>query len=48
MRPGELSAPELPIVGAAQVHAVLAGWRRELQGDDAVPQPAAPVALAST
>ena len=35
--PIELTAPTSPIVGAEQVHAVLCGWRRELQGEDAVP-----------
>jgi hypothetical protein len=35
--PVELTAPTSPIVGAEQVHAVLCGWRRELQGEDAVP-----------
>jgi hypothetical protein len=35
--PAGLSEPELPIVGAESVHGVLTGWRRELQGDDAVP-----------
>ena len=40
--PAELPAPEGAIVGAAAVHGVLAGWRRALQGDDAVPlRPAA-------
>ena len=45
--PAALPAPEQPLVGAAEVHAVLSGWRRELQGDDSVPMRAAPVALAS-
>jgi uncharacterized membrane protein YvlD (DUF360 family) len=35
--PVELPAPEGPIVGAATVHGLLAGWRRELQGEDAIP-----------
>jgi uncharacterized membrane protein YvlD (DUF360 family) len=35
--PAELPAPDGTIVGAAAVHGVLAGWRRALQGDDAVP-----------
>ncbi len=38
--PRALAAPAEPIVGAASVHTVLAGWRRELQGADAVPLPA--------
>jgi hypothetical protein len=42
--PVELSKPEAPIVGAAAVHAVLSGWRRELQGDAAEPARAAAVA----
>jgi uncharacterized membrane protein YvlD (DUF360 family) len=37
LHPVELEAPAEPIVGAERVHAVLAGWRRELQGKDAVP-----------
>ena len=43
----ELFAPEPPIVGAAQVHAVLASWRRAPQGDDAVPMTTAALAAAS-
>jgi uncharacterized membrane protein YvlD (DUF360 family) len=39
--PVELAAPEAALVGAASVHAVLTGWRRALQGDDAVPLRAA-------
>ena len=40
--PAELPAPDDAIVGAAAVHGLLAGWRRTLQGDDAVPlRPAA-------
>jgi hypothetical protein len=35
--PAALPEPELPIVGAAAVHGALTGWRRLLQGDDAVP-----------
>jgi uncharacterized membrane protein YvlD (DUF360 family) len=35
--PAGLSEPDVPIVGAAAVHGVLTGWRRTLQGDDAVP-----------
>jgi hypothetical protein len=37
MYTADLSAPDGPLVGAESVHALLAGWRRELQGDDAVP-----------
>jgi hypothetical protein len=46
MHPVELSAPGKPVVGAAEVHDVLAGWRRQLQGDDAVPLRAAAAAPA--
>jgi uncharacterized membrane protein YvlD (DUF360 family) len=35
--PRSLPAPETPIVGAAALHGVLAGWRRHLQGADAIP-----------
>ncbi len=35
--PKELASPDEPIVGAAAVHTVLSGWRRDLQGADAVP-----------
>ena len=39
--PRELAPPAAPIVGAAAVHTLLTGWRRELQGADAVPLSAA-------
>jgi uncharacterized membrane protein YvlD (DUF360 family) len=40
--PAEFTAPAGPIVGAASVHGVLTGWRRELQGaSDEAPRPAA-------
>ncbi len=45
--PVELSAPGVPIVGAAAVHEVLVGWRRELQGEDAVPAAHEPALAAS-
>ena len=45
--PIELSAPGGPIVGAAAVHDVLVGWRRELQGEDAVPAAHEPALAAS-
>jgi hypothetical protein len=45
--PAELPAPDGAIVGAAAVHGVLAGWRRALQGDDAVPLRPAAVAEAT-
>jgi uncharacterized membrane protein YvlD (DUF360 family) len=32
LHPVELPAPDEPIIGAAQVHGVLAGWRQSLQG----------------
>jgi hypothetical protein len=37
LHPAELPAPDGAIVGAATVHGLLAGWRRTLQGDDAIP-----------
>ena len=40
LHPASLSAPAEPIVGAAQVHAVLRGWRRALQGRAAGGEPA--------
>ncbi len=39
LHPVELAVPEQPIVGAEQVHGVLSGWRRSLQGDNAGAQP---------
>jgi hypothetical protein len=39
LHPVELSVPDEPIVGAASVHALLRGWRRQLQGGA---QPASP------
>src|SRR5262245_4468624 len=40
--PVDLDAPQLPIVGAEAVHGILTGWRRSLQGSEAVPlRPAA-------
>ena len=32
LHPSRLQVPDEPIIGAAQVHAVLAGWRTELDG----------------
>jgi hypothetical protein len=32
LHPPELETPEGPIVGAAAVHEILAGWRRQLNG----------------
>ncbi len=40
LHPGSLLAPDEPIVGAAAVHRILAGWRRQLNGTAAVaPEP---------
>jgi uncharacterized membrane protein YvlD (DUF360 family) len=44
--PPGLPQPAEPILGAAAVHAVLAGWRATLQGDGARPDRPAPVAAA--
>jgi hypothetical protein len=42
LHPVTLAAPDEPIVGAASVHAVLSGWRRDLQGGaEAAEEPAA-------
>ncbi len=46
LSPVELPLPGEPIVGAAQVHGVLAGWRRMLQEDRALQRAPAPVAAA--
>jgi uncharacterized membrane protein YvlD (DUF360 family) len=35
LHPAGLAAPDEPIVGAEQVHGVLAGWRKSLHGDRA-------------
>jgi uncharacterized membrane protein YvlD (DUF360 family) len=43
--PAGLDTPETPVVGAEAVHGVLTGWRRALQGGEAVPvRPAASAA----
>lgn len=42
LHPAELAVPAEPIVGAASVHRVLAGWRHSLQGQNA-PTPGVPV-----
>lgn len=47
LHPAHLDVPAEPIIGAASVHGILAGWRRQLQGgaDGALPAAAAePVA----
>ena len=39
LHPAHLEAPPGPILGAASVHGILAGWRRRLQsGPDAAAQ----------
>ena len=43
LHPASLPAPDEPIVGAASVHSLLAGWRESLQGASK-PEPAAPPA----
>jgi type I phosphodiesterase/nucleotide pyrophosphatase len=40
LHPEHLQLPAEPLIGAAAVHGVLAGWRRDLQGHHASPQPA--------
>jgi hypothetical protein len=47
LHPVELPPPAEPVIGAERLHGVLAGWRRELQGEDAVPVRAAPPVLAT-
>ena len=37
--PVGLPVPQQPLVGAASIHAVIAGWRNHLQGDGTVPIP---------
>jgi uncharacterized membrane protein YvlD (DUF360 family) len=39
LHPRALRLPDEPIVGAAAVHGVLAGWRAGLQGEDAAARP---------
>jgi len=48
LHPTHLDVPAEPIIGAASVHGILAGWRRMLQGgaDGALPAAAEPVAPA--
>jgi uncharacterized membrane protein YvlD (DUF360 family) len=48
LHPAHLDVPAEPIIGAASVHGILAGWRRLLQGgaDGALPAAAEPVAPA--
>jgi uncharacterized membrane protein YvlD (DUF360 family) len=40
LHPEHLQVPEGPILGAASVHGILAGWRRELQGGGDAANPA--------
>ncbi len=37
LHPSTLALPDEPLVGAASVHALIAGWRNELQGEDTIP-----------
>jgi hypothetical protein len=46
LHPVELPMPAEPVRGAAAVHDVLMGWRRSLQGSQALP--AAPAAVPGT
>ena len=39
LHPAELDVPESQIVGAAAVHEILVGWRRELNGATAPAEP---------
>jgi uncharacterized membrane protein YvlD (DUF360 family) len=41
LHPATLAIPDEPLLGAAAVHALLAGWRRELEDDPAEPTRAA-------
>jgi uncharacterized membrane protein YvlD (DUF360 family) len=45
LHPDRLEAPKDPIVGAASVHGILAGWRRELQGGPATTTQAEPTGV---
>ena len=47
LHPVELPSPTEPVVGAVAVHTLLTGWRRELQGEDAVPAAHEPALAAS-
>jgi uncharacterized membrane protein YvlD (DUF360 family) len=44
LHPASLPVPDEPIVGAASVHALLAGWRESLQGTSSAAAPAEAVA----
>jgi uncharacterized membrane protein YvlD (DUF360 family) len=45
--PPRLALPQEPIVGAAAVHGLLLGWRRELTGEQAGAEPQVPAAPAT-
>ena len=45
LHPAHLDVPAEPIIGAASVHAILAGWRKTLQ---AAPEVAAPAQAGRT
>jgi uncharacterized membrane protein YvlD (DUF360 family) len=44
LHPSELPVPDEPVVGAASVHGLLAGWRTSLQGEAAAAAPEAAAA----
>jgi hypothetical protein len=44
LHPTHLEMPAEPIIGAASVHAILAGWRRQLQADTNGPRATLPLA----
>jgi uncharacterized membrane protein YvlD (DUF360 family) len=44
LHPAHLAAPPGPILGAASVHGILAGWRRQLQGGQPAAEQPAPQA----
>jgi uncharacterized membrane protein YvlD (DUF360 family) len=37
LHPATLAAPAEPLVGAASIHALIAGWRNQLQGEGTIP-----------
>jgi uncharacterized membrane protein YvlD (DUF360 family) len=39
LHPKTLPAPHVPLVGAASIHALIAGWRNQLQGEGTIPLP---------
>jgi hypothetical protein len=48
LAPAHLPLPDEPIVGAAAVHGILSGWRRDLNGDSgAEPREERPLATTS-